>query len=381
MPVSRRSVLAVRRGSNESRGWPAMRPWVGAVAVVAAMLTAPGTALAGEDDPALVQFELPSKAAIPAFEALGADMDHALGTARDGGVLVSAWVTDAEQARYAALGYRAVATVHDKFNIDRIRAERNRTLAAEAAARDALKTNAAGVKGASARPGIVRAQRADYFENNVGRFISIEAQVLATQSQLITCTNPTAGTGCSYTGPALAADVYDAAGTRVGGGNLTTYIDPDVNPDYYQYHYQVFRLGNKGDGGVMPASIKVAGLNGDVDTLAVKEWIAKTPPGYAAGFKKDFITHYYDSQEAYKKMRDLAAEFPNISQVYDLPEKTTGYQRKAQTILGQTALYTNQTTVPTADQPRAVILTSNAYGQDGGNLVSGRLINPGANSS
>ena len=30
-------------------------------------------------------------------------------------------------------------------------------------------------------------------------------------------------------------------------------------------------------------------------------------------------------------MRDLATEFPNISKVYDLPEKTRGYQRKAQT--------------------------------------------------
>jgi hypothetical protein len=74
---------------------------------------------------------------------------------------------------------------------------RNATLAAEAAARDALKTNAAGAKGKSARTGIVRAQRADYFENNLGRLISIEAQVLMSQSELIVCTNPTGGTGCS----------------------------------------------------------------------------------------------------------------------------------------------------------------------------------------
>ena len=34
--------------------------------------------------------------------------------------------------------------------------------------------------------------------------------------------------------------------------------------------------------------------NGDVDTIAVKEWIAKNPPGYAAGFKRGFITRYYN---------------------------------------------------------------------------------------
>ena len=33
-------------------------------------------------------------------------------------------------------------------------------------------------------------------------------------------------------------------------------------------------------------------------------------------------------------MRDLAAEFPNISQVYELPKQTWGYQRPAATMLG-----------------------------------------------
>jgi hypothetical protein len=47
-------------------------------------------------------------------------------------------------------------------------------------------------------------------------------------------------------------------------------------------------------------------------------------------------------------MRDLATEFPNISEAIKLPEKTTGYQRKAQTMLG----YTNATgTGPTATVP------------------------------
>ena len=44
-------------------------------------------------------------------------------------------------------------------------------------------------------------------------------------------------------------------------------------------------------------------------------------------------------------MRDLAAEFPNISEAIKLPEQTRGYQRRAQTMLG----YTNATgTGPTA---------------------------------
>ena len=313
-----------------------MRPWMGAAAVAAAMLLAPQVAFAGPEDPALVQFKLPSSDAYADFESMGLNMDHAVENADDGGVLVSAWVTDEEKALVQARGYSFVRTIHDKNNIDRIRAERDKSIADEKAAVNALRTNAAGKAGPSAAPGTVRAQRADFWENNVGRFISIEANT--TQAQ-ITCTNPTAGTGCSYTGPVLTAEWYDAAGNRMGGGNLTVYIDPDVNPDYYQYHYQVFRIGNKGDGGPDPASVKIAAPNGDVDTIAGKEWLAKNPPSYAAGFKHDFNTRYYDGPEVYKKMRDLAAEFPNISQVYDLPEKTTGYQRKAQTMLGLSLIH------------------------------------------
>ena len=167
----------------------------------------------------------------------------------------------------------------------------------------------------------MRAQRGDYYENNVGRFLSIEGYT--TQAQ-ITCT----GNNCDYTGPPLVAEYYDAAaGNRLGGGTMDEFIDPGVFPDYYQYHFFVFRVGNRGDGGALPASIKIGAPNGDSDTMDVREWIAQDPPPPGPGFLSGFLTHYNDSQEAYKKMRDLAAEFPNISQVYELPEKTRGYQR------------------------------------------------------
>ena len=93
----------------------------------------------------------------------------------------------------------------------------------------------------------------------------------------------------------------------------------------------------------MPAIVKIASSNGTVDTIDVKEWIAKNPPAYAPGFKSGFVTHYNDGAEAYQKMRDLATEFPNISQAIKLPEQTTGYQRKAQTMLGYNATTTGRT--------------------------------------
>ena len=144
----------------------------------------------------------------------------------------------------------------------------------------------------------------------------------------------------------------------------------------------MFRVGNKGDGGALPASIKIAGSNGDTDTIDVREWIAQNPPPPGPGFLSGFVTHYNDSQEAYEKMRDLAAEFPNIAQVYKLPEQTRGYQRKAQTMLGYnaTAPYVtfDANNLPVAgaapsaaNQARTVVLTSKAYGHLGGNTPDG----------
>jgi hypothetical protein len=358
-----------------------MRSWLGAIAVAAVVLVAPGVAAAGPEDPAQVQFKLPSRAAIEDFQSLGLDMDHGVRDTSDGGVLVSAWVTDEQLALVRARGFEPVATIIDRNQIDHIRAEREATIAKEAAATRALSANAAGRRGASAAPGVVRAQRADYFENNVGRFLSIEATHAGAQTTCLGQGSPQC--------PVVAAEWYDAAGNRLGGANLGVWYDDRLSPDYYQYHFSVFRVGNKGDGGALPAKIKVAASNGDVDTLDVREWIAANPPPPGPGFLKGFVTHYNDSQEAYQKMRDLAAEFPNISKVYELPEKTRGYQRKAQTMLGYNAttpyITFNAGNQPVAganpsgaNAPRTVVLTSTAYGHEGGNNLTAQLANPGA---
>ena len=95
-------------------------------------------------------------------------------------------------------------------------------------------------------------------------------------------------------------------------------------------------------------------------------------------------------------MRDLAAEFPNISEAIKLPEQTRGYQRRAQTMLG----YTNATGRParprrvgyvrfdannlpvagatptTAQQASTVVLTSKNYGHQGGNNLTAQIVDP-----
>ena len=269
----------------------------------------------------LVQFKLPDKATVDQIAAQGADLDHGV-IPVEGGVLVSVQVTPEERARLEAQGYPAVAVISDAGNADRLRAQRNAVLEDEADARAALKRSPA--KGKNAIGGTVRAQRADYFENYAGRYFSIEA---TTTQAAVTCG---ANNRCNYSGPQLTAAWLDGSGTQRGSGNLAALLDSGITPAQYLYHVSVYRVGNLNDGGTMTATIKVAAPNGDVDTLAVKEWVSKNGTSSPTGFVQDFVTHYPDPQEAYKKMRDLATEFPNIAQVYDLPNKSPGYQRKAQ---------------------------------------------------
>jgi hypothetical protein len=288
-----------------------------------------------------------------------------------------------------AQGYENVGVVHDKFNVDHIRAERDADIADEVAAKRALTANAAGKAGASAAPGTVRAQRGDFYENNVGRFISIEANT--TQAQ-VTCTNPSTGSGCSYTGPVLRAAAYDTQNRVIAEGPLRTYIDPDPSqaPDYYQYHYEIFRIGNKGDGAADPAYVKVSAPNGDVDTIPAKEWVPKNPPGYAQNFQHDFNTRYYTAQEGYDRVHELARDYSNIAKEVKAPEQTWGYQRRAATILGyQQASYVtfntltdpqtgqayqaptgSTSTLSAANAARAVVLRSKAWGHEGGTDLS-----------
>ena len=361
-----------------------MKPWMGAVAVAAAIAVMPSVA-AADDGTSVVQFKLPSKATIEQLESLGADLDHGFLDAPGGGVLVSAVVTDAEKAVYEAMGYPAVKTLQTQADVDALRAARDATIAAETAAKDAL-SSASGSKSKSAADGTVRIQRADYWEDISGRFLSVEG---TTTQPSFSCTTVNGRETCTYTGPPLMAAWYAADGTELGSGQLSAVADPDLSPDAYLYHGTKFRVGNVGDGG-MPAYVKISSSNGDVATLDAKKWVGNGGETSPSGFIQDFNTHYVTPRESYAKMRELASEFPNVSKLMNLPNKSEGYQRKAQAIIGLVTPYDggtvatqNQPTQPppsvrVEDQPRAVVLTSKAWGHEGGNNLTAAIVNNGA---
>src|SRR3954447_21485284 len=369
-----------------------MRPWMGALAATAAIALLPASALAADGDPSVIEVKLPDKAAAQHLIDLGFDLGDGLDQSNPNFVKATVVVTPDEQAQLTAMGYPTVDTIQTPADVDALRADRQATIDAENAAKEALKDAGASGKSKSATVGTVRAQRADYWEDAGGRWLSVEG----------TTTEAKVTAPRTYSGPQLVASWYDAQGNQIGSGNLQPYLDTDVTPVApYLYHVSRYRLGDASTIGTpMPAFIRIAAPNGDVAQLDVKKWVGNGAPQYSQGFLQDFMTHYVDPQESYKLMSDLAAQYPNIAQVYDMPNKTAGYQRKAQAVLGLKTAYTNATgsigQVPplTQNNPplpapnpgesaaerqaQAVVVTSNAWGQDGGNNVGIRLVNPGA---
>src|SRR3954471_3494600 len=359
-----------------------MRRWMGAIAATAAIALLPASAPA-DDGQSVYEFKLPDKATADQLIKLGFDLGDGLDQSQPGFVKATIVATASEKAQHEAMGYPALDTIQTPADVAALHAERQATLDAEAAAKAAL-TGSAAKKSKSAAAGTVRAQRADYWEDAGGRWLSVEG----------TTTQAAVTAPRTYTGPQLVATWYAADGTQIGSGNLQPYLDTDVTPVApYLYHVSRYRLGDATTIGTpMPAFVRISAPNGDVAELAVKKWVGNGAPSYAPGFLQDFMTHYVDPQESYKLMASLAQQYPDISQVYDLPNKTPGYQRHAQTVLGyQNASYvsfdannlptgsTTALTGTTAD--RAVVLTSKAWGQEGGNSLTAQFLAPSAPNS
>jgi hypothetical protein len=322
---------------------------------VAAGAPAVARAAAFDEDQSLVEFKLPGREAIPQLTAAGADLAEYVRDNPDGTITVDAWVTPQQQAQYEALGFPATGVVDSQADIDRGRAERRQTLDELANARSTLQSASHRAKSLLAGD-TVTVQRADSFSSYAGRFISIEAVTSDGKPQ-------------SSQNPIMTASF----GT--GTGNLSPFIDDGV----YLYHRGLFRIP---DGDPIPTSVKVASANGGSDTMPVKPWVSDNGHASPAGFIEDFTTHYTDSTESFAKIRALAAEFPSIAEIVNLPYKTNGYQRKAQTIVGIPAPYAGSTSqLPTAQRAQAVQVTSKAWGQDGGNDISMQLKDPGADNS
>jgi hypothetical protein len=355
-----------------SRGWRALL----ALSIVA--LGVAGSATASDDrgiDPnqgeSLVEVNLPNKAAAIQLQldadTYGIDFnEHYLRTNRNGTVTVTVFGDEDELVALDAAGYELGATIEGPAIWEARIADRRADVRAESRA-DA---SALGDPPVIVDEDEIVILRVDYFENYAGRFLSVEAK---------NRDGGAAPSGSDYIGPEMSLSWNTGAGTPIDAPPrlMNVNIDPDTTPDTYIEHRELVRIG---DGVGAPTMIRIGSSTGATKEAPVNVWLGGGLPPMNSAFLKDFTTRYMDPTEVYARFADLAAEFPNIAELIPLPYETNGYQRKAQATMAGTTLPGNSPSGATA-QSQAVVLTSRAWGHEGGNDITAEFVNPNAADS
>ena len=318
----------------------------------------------------LVEVNLASKAAAMRLqldaERYGVEFnDHYLRNNSDGSVTVTVFGTEDALDTLAAAGYDVGATIEGPATWKERLADRRATLQAETRAAEAASGDSVGTQ--SHEDEIV-VLRVDYFENYAGRFLSVEAKDRDGSA---------AETGSQYIGPILSLSFNHGAGTPIDSTPrvMNVNIDPDTTPDTYIEHRELVRIGDAGSSSpAAPTRIRIGSDTGAAKEADVNVWLGGGLPPVGSKFLSDFTTRYLDPSEVYQRFDELAAEFSNIAEMIPLPNATNGYQRRAQANMNGTVDPGNAAQGATA-QSRTVVLTSRAWGHEGGNAITAEFVN------
>src|SRR4051812_47780461 len=263
----------------------------------------------------------------------------------DGSILLNVFATAEEKAALKDAGYKIGNVIEDSNTGAQRMSERQEVIDQEALAADVAQNGLKkGTKfqGQSVVPGQgdTVIQRAVTFTDAVGpntgrtsaRFLYVEAYNKSTKRN--------AGSNTAFTGPALALSYAGPDGVYATATNMGRFIDTDPTPDEYMYHRQLIRLtGSYANLSAQDIQLRVAtaatagGAAASTETFPVSEWLGKNLPPHVAGFKTEFFTHYQDPTETRADLDALAAKYPELVDVINMPEKTSGYQRKSQAIM------------------------------------------------
>ena len=342
------------RLSQWRRKGPFVTAFIAALLLISPAVTAvPQAAAANEDTGVTAELErLPGEEAsvvevlladsgeLDRLVATGVDLDHHTSRTPDG-IVVHAVITPSEAAALNARGFQLGTVLFRPADSDARVQEREETIAAHVA------ENAAFTASLAAEPGEadVKIIRADYYTSSTSQVLSVEAKWAQGQ---------TASTN-------LTVERDSGPGTEIGSGGSQT-ISRFVDAGVYLYHRGASTVTTR------PSYIRITSPTGDVAVAQVTDWLpipADSPEG--PGYLKDFVTSYLTPTELYDRVHRLAAEFPQLSEIVELPYKTNGYRRKAQAVFG------------TANASR-VAVDSLAWGHEGGNNIAVTLVDPAASS-
>jgi len=270
--------------------------------------------------------------------ATGVDLDHHISRS-ESGVVVHAVITPTEAASLQAAGFTLGDVLYRPDDATARIDEREQTIAEHIAENQEFAAAVATAPDVSD----VKIVRADYYTSGTNQVLSVEAKWANGQ----TATNP------------LTVERDSGPGTELGSGgtqNISRFVDAGV----YLYHRGASLVTTR------PDHIRITSPSGDTAVARVQEWlpIPETDPE-GPGYQKDFVTSYLTPTELYGRIHQLAAEFPDLAEIVELPYKTNGYRRHAQAVFGSASA-------------SRVAVDSLAWGHEGGNDISVEIVNPGA---
>ncbi|MFI6711493.1 M14 family zinc carboxypeptidase [Nonomuraea sp. NPDC050478] len=182
-------------------------------------------------------------------------------------------------------------------------------------------------------------ERAVWFQSRDGYFLSVEASSSAGADAALTVT-------------------WKGKGGATGQVEMVPYVDAGA---YLGHQFSV-----PVPAGVRPDRVTITSAAGGEAEARVGEWPdGERPDRDRPGYQKDFITQYMPPAQLNARIKDLHRRFPALTEIIELPHLTNGYRRHAQALIG---------TPPGA----AVVVTSRAYGSEGGNDLAVELSDPGA---
>ena len=316
----------------------------------------------------LVEVNLPDKAAAIELQLEADDYgidfnDHYLRTNADGSVTVTVFGNADELAALEAAGFELGTTIEGPATWRQRAADWQADVKAEEAAEQAVLAPAS----AEVAPrGDIVVLRVDYFENYAGRFLSVEAKDGTRE--------PT-----DTTGESLVVAWNTGAGTAIDQGprTMNVNIDPDTTPDTYIEHRILVKVGEVNTSTpAAPTRIRIGSSNGTFVEADVNTWLGGGLPPMSSTFLSNFTTRYLDPTEVYGRFRELADEFPDLTTIIPLPHKTNGYQRRAQALMAGLTNPAATGNLNATVAAQAVILTSRAWGHEGGNDLTAEFVNP-----
>jgi hypothetical protein len=299
-----------------------------APAAPAADRTAPARADAAAqpepERPSVVRLIVPDQAAFQRLVTAGADLTGHVLRSPDGSVEVDAVLTPSQVSAVRGLGVTTVSTTRSPAQEQQARPK---AAPSTAAAADQITID-----------------RAVWFKTSGQYFISVQARTSAGAAEGLTLT-------ASWTG---------ARGTS-GQAALAEFVDANT--------YMGHLIPTPAPADDRPQRVTVTSSQGGTASAKVVEWPnGKRPPAPGRHYQKDFVDHYMAPVELYGRINALHRRFPKLTDVIDLPNQTNGYRRNAQATLG-------------APPGAAVVVTSKAYGSEGGNDLMVELTDPGRANS